>query len=139
MRFIDASVFLYAYLKPKKELPGKLKKMKERAKGIVKRVDEGEKVVTTIVHLSEIANIIESKASLMKSIKVVLSILNKPNIIIMDVTKSAYLEAAKCAELYGVGVNDALAYITMRNLKIREIYSFDTDFDKLKDIERLTK
>lgn len=139
MRFIDASVFLYAYLKPKKELLGKLRKMKERAKGIVKRVDEGEKVVTTIVHLSEIANIIESKASLMKSIKVVLSILNKPNIIIMDVTKSAYLEAAKCAELYGVGVNDALAYITMRNLKIREIYSFDTDFDKLKDIERLTK
>ena len=75
----------------------------------------------------------------MKSIKVVLSILNKPNIIIMDVTKSAYLEAAKCAELYGVGVNDALAYITMRNLKIKEIYSFDTDFDKLKDIERITK
>ena len=139
MRFIDASVFLYAYLKPKKELPKKLKKMKERAKGIIRRVDEGEKVVTTIVHLSEIANIIESKASLMKSIKVILSILNKPNIIIMDVTKSAYLEAAKCAELYGVGVNDALAYITMRNLKIREIYSFDTDFDKLKDIERITK
>ena len=139
MRFVDASVFLYAYLKPKKELPEKLKDMKERAKDIVKRIDEGEKVVTTIVHLSEIANIIETKSGLTKSIKIILSILNKPNIIIIDVTKSMYLEAARLAETRHIGVNDALAYITMRKIKIKEIYSFDTDFDKLGDIERITK
>lgn len=113
--------------------------MKKRAKDIVKHIDDDEKVVTTIVHLSEIANIVESKAGLLKSTKIILSILSKPNITIIDVTKSIYLEAARLAETYHIGVNDALAYIAMRNMKIKEIYSFDTDFDKLRDIERITK
>ena len=138
MRFVDASVFLFAYLKPRKELPRKVVLMKENAKKIVARINEGEEVMTTIVHLSEISNIIESKVGNVEAAKVVMNILGKPNIVVLDVRKDEYVEAAKIAQDINVGVNDALAYLIMRKKGILEIYSFDSDFDKFKDIKRIT-
>jgi len=138
MRFVDASVFLFAYLKPRKELPRKVVLMKENAKKIVARINEGEEVMTTIVHLSEISNIIESKVGNVEAAKVVMNILGKPNIVVLDVRKDEYVEAAKIAQDINAGVNDALAYLIMRKKGILEIYSFDSDFDKFKDIKRIT-
>lgn len=138
MRFVDASVFLFAYLKPKKKLPEKVLLMKKNAKKIVARINEGEKVITTIIHLSEIANIVESKVGNPEAAKIVINILSKPNIAVLDVRKDEYLEAAKAAQETSVGVNDALAYLVMKKRKIKEIYSFDSDFDKFKDIKRIT-
>lgn len=37
-----------------------------------------------------------------------------------------------------LGVNDALAIAYMKMHGINEIYSFDTDFDKLEGIKRIT-
>jgi len=59
MRFLDANVFIYAYYKPKRKLNEKEKRMKEEAKNIVNRIMEGEKIVTSIVHLSEVVNILK--------------------------------------------------------------------------------
>ena len=140
MRFVDASVFLYAYLKPKKKmLREKVIVMKDRAKEIVRRIDEGENVITTLVHLSEIANIVESKVNNVEAAKVVINIMSKPNIDVLDVRKDEYLEAAKIAKKINVGVNDALAYIVMKKRRVKEIYSFDSDFDKFEDIRRITE
>lgn len=139
MRFVDASVFLFAYLKPKKELPEKVILMKENSKKIVARINEGEKVITTIVHLSEIANIIESKVGNLEAAKIVMNILGKPNIVVLDVRKDEYIEAARIAQEANVGVNDALAYLVMKKKGILEIYSFDSDFDKFEDIKRITQ
>ena len=139
MRFVDASVFLFAYLKPKKKLPEKVLLMKKNAKKIVARINEGEKVITTIIHLSEIANIVESKVGNPEAAKIVINILSKPNITVLDVRKDEYLEAAKAAQETSVGVNDALAYLVMKKRKIKEIYSFDSDFDKFEDIKRITQ
>ena len=139
MRFVDASVFLFAYLKPKKELPKKVILMKENSKKIVARINEGEKVITTIVHLSEIANIIESKVGNLEAAKIVMNILGKPNIIVLDVRKDEYIEAARISQEANVGVNDALAYLVMKKKGILEIYSFDSDFDKFEDIKRITQ
>jgi predicted nucleic acid-binding protein len=61
MRFIDANVFIYAFLRPKKEPSENVKEIKERAKAILARVSDGERVVTTVVHLSEVANVTESR------------------------------------------------------------------------------
>jgi len=63
LRFIDASVFLYAFLKPKRRVSEDVLELKENAKRILSRIEEGEEVVTTVVHLSEIANILESHTS----------------------------------------------------------------------------
>jgi predicted nucleic acid-binding protein len=50
----------------------RLAKIKERAREILRRIDRGEeRVVTTIVHVSEIANVIESLPNLTKAIEAV--------------------------------------------------------------------
>jgi hypothetical protein len=52
MKFLDANIFIYAYYKPRKELSEKARWMKEKSKKILKRINDGEEVVTTAVHLS---------------------------------------------------------------------------------------
>ncbi|MEM4689232.1 MAG: hypothetical protein QXF37_00855 [Archaeoglobaceae archaeon] len=52
MRFIDSNVLIYAFLKPKKEPDKSLAEIKNRAVEILKRIQEGEEIATTVVHLS---------------------------------------------------------------------------------------
>jgi len=82
-------------------------------------------VVRTVVHVSEIANVIESLANLTKAIEVVESVLNSENVTVLDVTKEDYMAATLVAKERGVSVNDALAYVVMMRLGIGEIYTFD--------------
>ena len=53
MRFIDANVFIYAVLKPKSAISPALMEEKAAAKEIFLRVNAGEPVVTTTVHLAK--------------------------------------------------------------------------------------
>jgi len=125
-RFLDSNVLVYAVVKPKKNVDERLAKIKERAREILRRIDTGEdRVVTTVVHVSEIANVIESLANLTKAIEVVESVLNSENVTVLDVTKEDYMAAALVARERGVSVNDALAYVAMMRLGIGEIYTFD--------------
>lgn len=133
VKFIDSNVFIYAILKPKRSVDEKIAKMKEKAKEILTRIDNGEeKVITTVVHLSEIANIIESLSNLTTSIKVVENIINNKNIEIKEIALQDYTEAVKVANEENVSVNDALAYVIMMKNGINEIYTFDEKhFNKL--------
>ncbi|MFH7836032.1 MAG: PIN domain-containing protein, partial [Candidatus Aenigmatarchaeota archaeon] len=64
MRFLDANIFIYAYYKPKRQLSQKEKQMKDYAKKIVNDISQGkEEIVTTVVHLSEIVNILKHSIS----------------------------------------------------------------------------
>ena len=69
-RFVDASVFIYAYLKPKKTLMPELLELKKNAQEIIKRIDEGEQVTTSLIHISEIANILETRMLLKDSLDI---------------------------------------------------------------------
>ncbi len=131
MRFADANVFIYAFLKPRKEPPENVRLIKERAQSIIGRISEGERVVTTVVHLSEVANVIESKGGKRKAAEVLLAILTSENIEVLPVSTGDYLKASLMAEERNIGVNDALAYVKMRELGIGEIYTFDRDFENL--------
>jgi predicted nucleic acid-binding protein len=126
IKFIDSNVFVYAYVKPKREISEKVSRMKEKAKEILMKINYGEeRVVTSLVHISEIANVIESLSSISKSIEIIENILNNKNIIVKDVTTQDYIEAVRVANREKVSVNDALAYVIMRNNNISEIYTFD--------------
>ena len=131
MRFIDANVFVYAFLKPRKEPPESVKSIKESAKRILARISRGEEVLTTVVHLSEVANVVESRAGKEKAVEIVLSMLTSQNIRILDVSTADYLRAALIAEEKNLGINDALAYLKMQELGVDEIYTFDRDFERL--------
>lgn len=139
IRFVDANVFLYAYLKPKRKLREHEIKLKEAAKKIVRRINEGENVLTTVVHYSEIANILEEIAPQKIALEIEETILFRKNISIEKISKEDYLNSIETARKYKVNLNDALAYNIMRKHGIKEIYSFDKNFDKLPNIKRIIR
>jgi predicted nucleic acid-binding protein len=61
MKFLDANIFVYAYYKPKKQLTEKEHQMKQQAKTIISNVSKGkEDIMITVVHVSEVANILKN-------------------------------------------------------------------------------
>ncbi len=138
MRFIDANIFVHAFLDPKRPLQTHELNIKESAKGIVLRLEEGEPMVTTVVHLSEVANILESRMPTRVALEVLSSIMFLENLTVLGTSSEAYRSALRTAEVLGLGVNDGLAYIAMSDSGVKELYSFDRDFDGLSDVKRVT-
>ncbi len=135
MRFLDSSVFLHAYLKPRRKLSPEEEELKKKAKNIIKRVDSGEEqVLTTVIHVSEIVNMVESWIGLQASIGVLARILSLDNISLVGVDKRDYAEAVAVSSRYNVSVNDAIAYIKMKENGVKEIYTFDKHFKNLPGI-----
>jgi len=58
---------------------------------------------------------------------------------ICGVSREAYFAATELGDDLKLDPNDALAVDAMRLNGIREIYSFDEDFDKVEGISRLPK
>jgi len=139
MRFIDSNVFIHAFLKPRRRLEIHEAEIKEDAKGIIAGLEEGDEAITTVVHVSEVANILESRASPRDAREILEAIVSLQSLKILGVTGEMYKAAVLASELMNLGVNDTLAYHTMKDREIDEIYSFDKHFDPLKDIRRLTR
>ncbi|ASJ08681.1 DNA-binding protein [Thermococcus siculi] len=128
MRFINANVFLYAAIKPKGEVPPLVLERKKKAKEILTRIESGEEVATTVVHLSEVANILEARLNLTIAIEFLEDLMTAENVRVLPLSTEDYLRALLMARDKGVSVNDALAYLKMKELGIGEIYTFDRHF-----------
>ncbi len=139
MRLIDANVFIYAFLKPRRELRDHEKALKERAKRIISRVNGGERVAITVAQLTEVANILESYLPSEEAREVEEFLVMAPNVEIIEVTRSDCRKAIELARDSGIGFSDAVACAVMKRLRISEIYSFDRDFDRVEDITRVTE
>ncbi|MHA1972602.1 MAG: type II toxin-antitoxin system VapC family toxin [Candidatus Hodarchaeales archaeon] len=137
-RFIDASTLVYAILEPTSDLPDNLKENKTNSRIILSRIDEGEKVITSVVHLSEVANILESRKSFVEVAKFMSDILSNNAIQVLEVGYRDYQAASVLAQRYQVGINESLAKILMDSLGLTEIYSFDKHFDNL-NLVRITR
>ena len=135
MRFLDSSVFLHAYLKPRRKLRQREKIIKEMAKKILEKIEEGEEVATTVIHLAEILNIVESRLGLKYSISLLARILSLSNILIEGVDLDDYKNGLTISERYGISINDSIAYIKMEKLNINEVYTFDKHFKNLPEIK----
>ncbi len=62
MIFIDSNPFIYAFYKPKHEvLDEKKRELKKKSKEIVSRINEGKKVLTTTIHISEVSEVTTRK------------------------------------------------------------------------------
>jgi predicted nucleic acid-binding protein len=130
MRFIDANLFIYAVLKPKKPLPAGVVQKKAAAKEIFLRVNEGEAVMTTTVHLSEVANVLEDAAGIGFACDLLSAVMAKPSIDVRAVSADEYRDSIQRAQQYAVSINDALALIVMEQHGIDEIYTFDRHFER---------
>lgn len=130
MRFIDSNVFIYALYKPKRELSERARRMKEEAKRILERVNSGEEVLTTVVHLSEVNNFLKRSMSYQKLQDFLMDLLSLDNLEVVDVSREIYLAAASMVSEWEMDANDCLALLVMRDRGIEEIYSFDKAFDR---------
>ncbi|MGA2308580.1 MAG: type II toxin-antitoxin system VapC family toxin [Candidatus Bathyarchaeia archaeon] len=140
MKFLDANIFIYAYYKPKKQLTQREKQMKEQAKQIISNVSQGKEEVTmTVVHLSEIVNILKHGMPIDQLTKIIRGTFMLDNVRIHGVTREAYFAAAELGEDLRLEPNDALAVDVMRQNGIKEIYSFDEDFGQIEGISKLPR
>jgi hypothetical protein len=138
MRFLDANVFIYAYYKPKKQLSEKEDQMKEQAKKIITNVSRGkEEVMLTVVHVSEVVNILKNGMPQDQLTAIIRGLFMLDNVKITDVTRNAYFAATALGEDLKLEPNDALAVDLMRQNGIAEIYSFDEHFNQVDGITRL--
>ena len=133
--FVDANVFVYAFLKTKRQLQPKELEIKQAAKNIVARISKGEKVITSVVHFSEVCNVLEDHLPYEEAILLEKGLLYRENVSICEVAQEDYIKAVSIAEDHMVGVNDALAYVLMKEQTIQTIYSFDKDLDVFTDIK----
>jgi hypothetical protein len=136
--FVDANVFVYAFLKPKRKLQPHEESIKEAAKKIITRISEGEETVTSVVHFSEICNVLEDHLPIEKALILEKSMIFLDSLIIKQVSEEDYLKALAIVEDQQIGANDALAYVLMKEAELNRIYSFDRDFE-FKDINRITE
>jgi len=140
MKFLDANIFIYAYYKPKKQLTQREKQMKEQAKQIISNVSQGKEEVTmTVVHLSEIVSILKHGMPIDQLTNIIRGTFMLDNVRIRGVTREAYFAAAELGEDLRLEPNDALAVDVMRQNGIKEIYSFDEDFDQIEGISKLPR
>jgi len=140
VKFLDANPFIYAYYKPRKKLTEYERKLKENAKQIIARINRGEeKVVTTVVHVSEIVNILKHGMTFEELYEVILGLFSLENVKILRVGREDYLAAVELSLELKLDPNDALAIQVMYAMDINEIYSFDTDFDGVSGIVRLPR
>ena len=140
MRFLDANMFVYAYYKPKKQLSQKEKQMKEEAKKVITDVSQGkEQVAMTVVHLSEIVNILKHGMPKDELNTVIQGLLMLDNVTILGVARDAYFAAAELGDDLMLEANDALAIDVMRQNDMKEIYTFDEDFDQIEGITRIPR
>ena len=139
LRFVDASVFVHAYLKPRRTLTPEETQIKKDAKSIVSRLNEGEPSIISVIHFSEIANLLEDNLPFREAIEIEKALSTRSSIEIETVEKKDCLDALVEAEQRNMGLTDALACMLMRRKQIHEIYSFDRDFDNVPDIKRIRK
>ena len=137
MRFVDSNVFLHAFLRPRRELTPRERDTKERAREIIERIEAGEMVATSTVHLSEVINIVESGLGLQESLGLLAWAVSRSNIKVHSTSLGDYEAALPIAKERGVSANDALAYTLMRQHGIDEVYSFDKHFNQLTEVTRL--
>ena len=138
MRFLDANIFIYAYYKPRVRLDRDQKRMKNASRKIIEGINSGRiEVLTSVVHLSEVSNILKRSLSLKELKYLIETLYSLDNVIVSDVTADDYLIAAEMGEELGLDPNDALAVHLMQEKDISEVYSFDDGFEKIEGITRL--
>ena len=142
MIYLDANIFIYAYFKPKEGivLSDKLKWCKHQAKEIVKKINKEENTYCiSLIQLSEVVNLLKSAMSWEDLQKFIMGLISNKSIETVEISKLMYINAVNKISDYNMDSNDISAYLLMKEKKIKEIYTFDLQYEKLADITRLPK
>ncbi len=137
MIYLDANIFIYAYFKPKKgkSLSNKLKWCKEEAKKIVQKINEEENnYCISLIQLSEVVNLLKNIMSWEDLQEFIMGLISNKSVEIIEVKKMLYINAVNKMSDYKMDSNDISAYLLMKEKNIKEIYTFDQQYNDLPDI-----
>ncbi len=126
--FVDSNIFLYA-IQAHPQF-GKV------SKEILKRIDKGERAVTSLINLAEVCWWLErhgKRDQIEDELKLITSILNLE---IVPLAPEDFLLAGRFVKEYGIDFNDCLILAVMKKMGIRGIYSNDPDFNKVGWLKR---
>ncbi|MFX1479127.1 MAG: type II toxin-antitoxin system VapC family toxin [Promethearchaeota archaeon] len=132
MRGIDSNILVYAL---NKDLPEHLV-----CKKLLVNIVNGKELIgiPSIVFMECFHALV--KAFEYKEVEVkkrLVAIIDSININVLDISTSSILFAFEIAEKYRTGGRDSLIAASLLENKIQEIYSHDSDFDKIKLIKRI--
>lgn len=132
MRGIDSNILVFAL---NKDLPEHLP-----CKELLIDIINGNEVVSipSIVFMECFHALV--KAFKYKEVEVkkrLIAIIDSKNINVLDISTSSILFAFEIAEKFRTGGRDSLITASLLENKIQEIYSHDSDFDKIKLIKRI--
>jgi len=130
MRFVDANVFIYVLVKsPEKDY--------EISKRILKRIENGEETAISLSVIQEVVDWLEYN-NRKKEVRVFLTAINSYlTLNKLNNTWSDVLTALDNTYEHKIDFVDALTLQTMKNNKIKEIYSNDKDFDRVKWVKKI--
>lgn len=131
VKFLDSNILVYAFFETGRKLKEKEKDIKKKSREIVKKIDGGEKVSTSVIHLSEVSNILATCLSPKDLSELLISLSTKENVRILGVSSADFLMACQMNARVGIKINDCLAAYLMKVNGIKEIYTFDKDFKKI--------
>ena len=130
MRFVDTNIFL-------RYLTNDDKRKAENTLSLLKRVEEGkEKIATSPLVIFELIFTLEKYYKVPREdIREMTSSIINLNGLTLNY-KDIFISALKLFTEKNISFADAFNAFYMNSHKIGEIYSYDTDFDKIEKIER---
>ena len=132
MRFVDSNVFIYVLVKSPKE-------DYETAKRILQRIEEGEAAITNTAVVQEIVDWLEYNNKRREVEKFLTAINSYITMEKAEVSWNEMMEAISDMKKYDLDFVDALTLQTMKKNNVKEIYTNDKDFNRVKGIRRIWK
>src|SRR3972149_10404187 len=130
MRFADANVFVYVLVEsPKKDY--------EISKGILERIEKGEKTATNLAIIQEVVDWLEYNNRKREVRTFLIAVNSYLSLEKMSIEWDDFLVALDDVDEYKIDFVDALALQRMKKNKITEIYSNDKDFDRVDWVKRI--
>jgi len=130
---LDTTVFIAAAFPREKH--------HKEGRSIITSVEEGvlgEPVITDYI-LDEVVTFVRKKVGAAASIEILDAMANSPRLRLVIVESRHFEAGLQIFRTYeGLSFTDAISVAVMRDLGIEVIYSFDSDFDGIPGIVRLT-
>ena len=132
MRFVDSNVFIYVLVRsPKDDY--------KVAKKILERIEGGEEAITNVAVIQEIVDWLECNNRREEIEKLLTAINSYISLAKAEVSWRDFMEAIEDMKKYNLDFVDALTLQTMKKYGVKEIYTKDKDFDRVKGVKRIQR
>jgi predicted nucleic acid-binding protein len=130
MRFVDANVFIYALIKsPKQDF--------EIAQKILRRIEKGEQVTTSLSVIQEVVKWLEYNHRQKEVGDFLIAINSYLSMRKLTTAWENFLPALEDMNKKQLSFVDSLILQVMKQNEITEIYSNDKDFDRINWVKRI--